>query len=126
MSFERIRQLTAVEAAIICAKTLDEKKSEDILLIDLKEVNSYLDLFLIATGSSQVHCRGLYRELSKKMHELNFRERNKPDLDSSWIIMDYDELVIHIFTREKREYYRLEHLWADAERINYMPQVSSG
>ena len=126
MSISKIDRISAIEAAKICAITLDEKKSEDILLIDLKDVNTYLDLFLIATGSSQIHCRGLYRELSKKMKELKFRERNRPDTGSNWIIMDYDELVIHLFTREAREYYRLENLWADAGIIDYTSYSSSG
>jgi ribosome-associated protein len=102
-----------------CAKLLDEKKSEDIVLLDLRSVNSYLDYFLIATGNSQMHCRSLYRELSKYMDSVNIRERNKPDLNSEWIVVDYNELIVHIFTSEMRDYYQLEKLWGDADKIQF-------
>lgn len=118
--------ISIVNAAARCADLIEEKKAENVLLIDLKGVNSYLDYFLIATGSSMTHCRGLHREILKLMKEMGFSERNKPDLESSWIIMDFNELIIHLFTEEARDFYRLEKLWGDAKRINYSVQSVSG
>ncbi|MBP7736566.1 MAG: ribosome silencing factor [Spirochaetes bacterium] len=97
-----------------CARVLDEKKGADIVFMDLRSVNSYLDYFIIATGNSRVHCRSLARELEKFMHSRGIRQRNRPDYDSGWIILDCSELIVHIFTQEMREYYQLEKLWGDA------------
>jgi len=98
-------------------KVLDEKKAFNTILLDLREVNSYLDYFLITSGNSKIHCRSLARELQKTFVGLGLRILNKPDLDSGWIILDFGELIIHVFTEEIRYYYNLEKLWADAGRI---------
>jgi ribosome-associated protein len=108
-----------VEMTRRCARVLDGKKGNDIIIIDLRDVNSYLDYFLIATGNSRVHCRALARELEKFMHENGWRARNNPDYESGWIILDCSELIVHIFTQEMREYYQLEKLWGDARIISY-------
>lgn len=102
-----------------CARALDDKKGADIVFMDLRNVNSYLDYFIIATGNSRIHCRSLARELEKFMHDLGIRQRNKPDYDSGWIILDCGELIVHIFTQEMREYYQLEKLWGDAQRLAF-------
>ena len=102
-----------------CALFLDDKKARDTLVIDLREVNSYLEYFILVTGNSMVHCRSLAREVKKYLGAMGVKQRNKTDYESGWIILDYDELVIHIFTEDLRGYYQLERLWADADRIEY-------
>ena len=102
-----------------CARVLDEKKGVDIIIMDLRSVNSYLDYFLITTGNSRIHCRALARELEKFIHSREMQQRNKPDYESGWIILDFNELIVHIFTPEMREYYQLEKLWGDATRISF-------
>lgn len=106
-----------IEISRACARVLDEKKASDTVIMDLRDVNSYLDFFIITTGNSRIHCRALARELEKFVHTLNLRQRNMPDYESSWIILDFSELIVHIFTQETREYYQLEKLWGDAIKI---------
>ena len=101
------------------AQILDEKKAQEIVLLDLRKVNSYLNYFLIATGNSLIHCRSLARELQKYMYTKSYKERSRSKLDSGWIILDYNELIIHIFTEDLRYYYQLEKLWADAEHMDF-------
>lgn len=105
------------EIARGCAKALSDKKGEDIILLDLRSVNSYLDYFLITTANSLMHCRAMAKEVQRYMHTVKFPERSRPHLDSGWIVLDYNELVVHIFTQELRDYYQLERLWADSARI---------
>ena len=100
-----------------CLAHLDDKKAIDPLLMDLRKVNSYLDFFLIATGNSQIHCRSLAREIVKFLTVRGLKEYGRHDLNSEWIILDFSDLIIHIFTEEMRSYYQLERLWADAEKI---------
>jgi ribosome-associated protein len=98
---------------------LEEKKGTDIVIMDLRGVNGYLDYFLITTGNSRVHCRALARELERFVNTQDLSQRNKPDYESGWIILDFNELIVHIFTQEMREYYQLEKLWGDAKKISY-------
>lgn len=96
---------------------LEGKKAENVKFMDLREVNSYLDYFIIVTGSSKMHLRSLSKVCENYMSENRMKLRAKPDLDSDWVVLDYSELVIHIFTDETRAYYNLEKLWADADFI---------
>lgn len=100
------------------ALLLTEKKGLDIVMMDLREVNSYLEYFLIVTGNSRIHCRALAREMERFIHSQGLRQRNRPDYESGWIILDFSELIVHVFTSEMRDYYQLEKLWGDARRIS--------
>ncbi len=102
-----------------CARAIVAKKGSDVLLLDLRKVNSYFDYFLIATGNSRIHCRALARELEKTMLARGLRSRNRPDYESGWIVIDFGELIVHIFTGETRDYYQLEKLWGDAGRLEF-------
>ncbi len=119
MHAAKLSDADIIEISRKCARVLDEKKGSDIIILDLRDVNSYLDYFIITTGNSRIHCRALARELERFGHSEELRQRNKPDYDSGWIILDFNELIIHIFTQEMREYYQLEKLWGDAARIEY-------
>lgn len=107
----------AIAGARRCAALLAEKKASDIIVLDLRRVNSYLDCFVIATGTSHLHCRALARELERHAAAAGIKQRNRPDLDSGWVIIDLNDIIIHLFTEEIRAYYQLEKLWGDAERV---------
>ena len=102
------------EIITFCAQYLNEKKALDVLSLDLTSVNSYFSHFMIATGNSFIHCRSLARELRNKLLSAGLKEVTRPDLTSEWIILDFDPLVVHIFTENKRVFYQLEKLWGDA------------
>jgi ribosome-associated protein len=107
------------QIAVDCARKLEEKKAEDTLLLEVIEINPYFDFFIITSGNSQVHCRSLARDIEKYLASTPLKSRGKPDMNSGWIILDYDDIVVHIFTHELRDYYQLEKLWADGEHIEY-------
>jgi ribosome-associated protein len=108
-----------IKTAKNCALVLLEKKANDIIIMDLRKINSYLDYFIICTGNSHIHCTALARETQKFFHDAGFHEFSKPGLDSGWIALDYSAIVIHIFTNDLRDYYQLERLWGDAEFIKF-------
>ncbi len=108
-----------IKTAKNCAVVLLEKKANDILIMDLRKINSYLDYFIICTGNSHIHCTALAKEMQKYFIDTDFHEISKPRLDSGWIALDYNEIVIHIFTKEFRDYYQLERLWGDADFIAF-------
>ncbi len=99
-----------------CLEFLDEKKAENTVFMDLRRVNSYLDYFIIATGNSGIHCRSLARDLEKFAISEGLKMYGNPDYNSEWIIIDFGEIIVHIFTEEMRNYYQLERLWADADK----------
>lgn len=100
-----------------CSKILDEKKAEEISMLDLTNVNTYLDYFIICNGNSRMHCRALAKDIEKYFSKTPLELKFHPDTDSEWIIMDYGDVIVHIFTQEMREYYDLDKLWADAKKI---------
>ena len=118
-SEKKTREQVMREVAASCAAFIEEKKAQNTLVLDLREVNTYLDYFIITTGSSMVHCRALARDIRRYMAAMGYKQRNRPETESGWIVMDFDEIVIHIFTEQIRGYYQLERLWADAKKIPF-------
>jgi len=99
-----------------CLSFLDEKKAENPVFMDLRKINTYLDFFIIATGNSKIHCRALARDLERFAIAEGLKMYGNPDYNSEWIIIDFGEIIAHIFTDEMRSYYQLERLWADADK----------
>ena len=95
-------------------KTLDEKLAEDIVTIDIRNVNAYTDYYVICTAKNFRHANSLVeyveKEAEKNGYEVRLREGER---DSTWVLIDMNEVVVHIFTQEARSTYRLEALWAD-------------
>jgi ribosome-associated protein len=100
---------------------MNNRKCEDIVVLDLEKVNSYLSVFIICTVSSSVQAKSVAREIERKTKHLklgtgNIEKKNSPS-ESGWSILDLGEFIIHIMTKEVRSYYDLDKLWGDAERI---------
>lgn len=103
------------------AKSLDQDKAQDLLLLDLTGVNSYLSYFLIATALSPLHLKKLADSLrrSNLKKEYSIVSSGGSETESGWLILDFGPFIIHLFTKEKRELYNLEELWAKAESIEW-------
>lgn len=100
---------------------LDDKKGEHIILLDLKKVTTFTDYFIMTTANSETHAYALAKEMMKKIKEGFKRSPINPVEHSShqWILLDYQDVIVHIFTQEAREYYDLETLWFEAKKIDY-------
>ncbi len=96
---------------------LNDKKGEDIQILDLSNVNPYFHYFLLVSANSSVHLRTLVRELSKQfaafMPERKSGFRTE-DIESGWVVVDFIDVVVHLFQKEQRQFYNLERLWGDA------------
>lgn len=102
-------------AAIMACRTALEKRGEKILLLDLCELSAMADYFIIVTGRSKTHAKALAHALEEAVESFPLKCRGiEGSSDGSWILMDYYDLVIHIFLPEDRDYYNLEKLWAAA------------
>src|SRR6476661_9252940 len=113
---EQIQELSPEELAMRIAEIASDKLAHDIRVFDLREIVSYTDFFVICSGGTERQTKSIhdaiYQEL-KDVHGLLPR-RVEGLTESRWILMDYLDAVIHIFTPDARSYYRLEQLWGDA------------
>ena len=114
-----MEKMTAKEAAALAVKALDSKMGVDIQLIEITDVSTLADYFLICTGTSSTHVKTLcdYAEytLEQLGEQMLSREGHR---GNSWELLDYGSIVVHVFTEEARKFYDLERLWADAELVD--------
>ena len=98
---------------------LEEKKAEDIKLIDIEKVSVIADYFLIASGTNRSQMQALSENVEEQMEKQGFELRQKEGYQSAqWILLDYGDIIIHIFDRENRLFYDLERIWRDGEAIS--------
>lgn len=103
--------------ALIC-KALDEKKADDLRVLDVSQQSSITDYLILATGNSEPHLRALRVELEKVIDATGTKILGMDKgLESGWLVVDAFDIMIHVFTPENRKKYALENLWKDAEDI---------
>lgn len=111
--------MTSLESAKLAAKAISEKKGVDIKIIRVDNVSVLADYFVIATGTSSTHVKALADEVEYKLSEAGISVSHIEGYRSnSWILLDYVDVIIHVFSDEAREYYDLERLWQDGEAID--------
>lgn len=99
-------------------EALEDKKAENVVVLDLTGVSDTLDYFVIATGTSQPHLQALERAVREKLLEnQGIRANNVEGPSPRWVLLDYGPVLVHLMSAEAREYYDLEGFWADAKRI---------
>lgn len=98
-------------------EVLDNRKGKDIVVIDTTNKTVITDYFVICSGTSTTHLKGLADEVEVKLREVGRECSHIEGYDSaSWILLDYLDVVVHLFLEEDREYYNLERLWRDGAR----------
>ena len=94
------------------ARAAAEMFARDVVIVDLREVVSYTDYFVIASAETERQTRRIVEEILERMREEGYRPRSRRvDEGSAWISLDFIDVVVHVFTDEARDYYRLESLW---------------
>ncbi len=102
-----------------------EKKAGEITMMDLREATYFTDHFVICCGGSEPQIRSIYKNVDDKMSEEGIEAHHiEGRSESGWILMDYRDFVVHIFSPEKRSYYDLERLWGDAPRISIKDETA--
>ncbi len=95
-----------------------DKKAEDVAILDLKALTSFTDYFVVCHGLSGRQVQAISDRVEEKLKETRRRPAHiEGHAGGEWILMDYLDFVVHIFTEEKRKYYALERLWSDAPRV---------
>lgn len=107
--------------ALAAAKTADENRGQDIVVLDVRKLTPIFDYFVIASGTSRRQLHAMSEEIDDKLEkELgDSRMGIEGYAESQWILLDYGSVVIHLFDDETRQYFALEELWADGERVEW-------
>jgi ribosome-associated protein len=112
LSNERI----SITSAIVDAAA--DRKAEDIVALDVREVSSFTDTFIVATGTSDRHVRSIADSIRAALTELGRSALGIEGYeDGRWVLIDYGDSIVHVFQHETRTTYDLERLWSDASRI---------
>ncbi len=105
--------------ALLCQKFADDKKAEDIVALDVRKLSSVADYFVICSGTSEPHLRAISDAIINGLrdeHDLRPRAIDGT-LQTSWIVMDYFDVIVHVMKTDVRERYDLEALWSDAPQL---------
>ena len=105
--------------ALLCRDFADNKKAEDIIILDVRKLSSVTDYFVIASGTSQPHLRAIVEEIAGKLRDdHNLRpSRSEGSTGGNWVVLDYFDVIIHVMHTETRRHYDLEGLWGDAKSL---------
>lgn len=114
----------SLEDACWCAKVAEEFRGRDTIVLDLTEVTPIVDYFVITTGVNPRQMRALAEEVRVQMKARGNRSLGaEGDGDNSWILIDFGDIVLHVFQHEARALYDLERLWADAKHVDWRQQL---
>jgi ribosome-associated protein len=105
--------------ALLVREFADNKKAEDIAILDVRKLSSVTDYFVIASGTSEPHLRAIVDEVSDKLREEHGLRPKAIDgtLHTAWLVLDFFDVIVHIMRTDVRERYDLEGLWGDAPRV---------
>ena len=104
--------------ATAAARAAAAKQGEDVVILDVRDLIVITDYFVIATGTSERQVRTIVEEVEKALRARGVRPiRREGEVDARWVLLDFVDVVVHVFGQAEREYYDLERLWRDAPRI---------
>lgn len=110
--------MTELEITKEIVKILDNKKAFDIKALNIEEHSIVSDYFVIATGTSNTHVKSLADEVEYEMDKLGVKVDHIEGKATGWILLDFSCVLVHLFTQESRDYYKLERLWSDANELD--------
>jgi ribosome-associated protein len=114
------RAAKALELARIAARIADDNRAKDILLLDLRSATPLIDFFVIASANSRRQANAIASEIDQEMKKLGEAKLGMEGSEEGrWILVDYGDFVIHIFSEDARGYYSLEEIWGDALRVEW-------
>ena len=110
--------------ATLCRELADNRKAENIVILDVRELSSVTDYFVLASGTSEPHLRAITSEITDKLwteHQLRPRAVDGT-LQTAWVVLDFFDVIVHVMRADVRGRYDLEGLWSDAPRVGLEPE----
>jgi ribosome-associated protein len=113
------RERSGLELAEICARVALDTKAEDLMVLDVRDLSSFTDFFVIMSGRSSRHVQGLAEAIEEALRSKRVSSKHSEGLQEGlWVLLDFGDMVVHVFYKEKRSFYDLEGLWHDAPRLD--------
>lgn len=110
--------MTVEEIAQLVAEAAEDKKAENVMILDIKGLSVIADYFVICHGNSETQVQAIASEIKKKMAEQEIAVNGVEGFDHArWVLIDIGDVVVHVFHRDEREFYNLERLWGDARVV---------
>jgi ribosome-associated protein len=105
--------------ALLCRKYADDKKAENVVVLDVRKLSSVTDFFVVMSATSEPHLRAIAEEIVRRLREESDLRPRAVDgaIRASWMVVDYVDVIVHIMRGETRDHYDLEGLWGDAPRV---------
>ncbi|KMZ41657.1 MULTISPECIES: ribosome silencing factor [Bacillales] len=111
---------TVEDLAQLVVKAAEDKKAENLKVLDIRKLSVIADYFMICHGNNERQVQAIVREIRDQAHKNGFDVRGIEGADEGrWVLVDLGDIVIHVFHREDREFYNLERLWKDAEEVSF-------
>src|ERR1051325_11478982 len=104
---------------LLCRELAENRKAENVTILDVHEVSSITDFFVSATGTSEPHLRAIVDEITERLRDEHGIKPKSSDgaLHTAWIVLDYFDVIVHVMRPDVREHYKLEDLWGDVPRV---------
>ena len=105
--------------ALLCRELADNKKADDIVVLDVRKISSVTDYFVVASGTSEPHLRAIVDEIADTLREEHDITPSGKDgtVNNAWVVLDYFDVMVHVMRSDVRGHYDLEGLWNDAPRV---------
>jgi len=116
---KKYRQKSSKELARLCTRAAIDKKAENPVILDVRKLCSFADFFVILSGRSTRHVQGLAEAIESELRNKSLSPSTAEGLnEGTWVLLDYNDVIVHIFYSETRKFYDIEGLWHDAPRIS--------
>jgi ribosome-associated protein len=116
----QFQTLSSLERACLSARVAADNKARDVVVLDMRGITPLYDFFVLASGTSRRQIHTIAEEIDAGLREHGDQRLSIEGYEASkWVVQDYGDVVVHVFSPETREYYRLEELWDDAPRIDW-------
>ena len=120
------QDVSSLELARFAALAALDKKAEDLVVLDVRGLSSFTDFFVIMSGRSTRHVQGLAQAVDTALRHKNMKDGNTEGLNEGhWVLLDYNDVIVHVFYNEDRSFYDIEGLWHDAPRVEIAPEAAS-
>ncbi|MFY0546253.1 ribosome silencing factor [Brevibacillus sp. H7] len=114
---------TVEDLARLVAKAAEDKKAENLVIMDISKQSIIADYFMICHGNNERQVQAIVNEIRNQAHKHGYNVRGIEGAEEGrWVLVDLEDVVVHVFHREEREFYNLERLWADAKIVSFQEQ----
>lgn len=111
---------SGLELALTCAQIATDAKAEELIVLDVRNISSFTDFFVIMNGRSTRHVQGLAEAIEGELRTKRIKASHAEGLqEGMWVLLDFEDVVVHIFYYDQREFYNLEGLWHDAKKVEF-------